>query len=77
MATPAPGTRRAPYDAHYEPYVVDGDGAVAVGKSSYWTDATRSTLERIYYNAFLLRFDEEGRCVEFTEYFLKGPDTAS
>jgi ketosteroid isomerase-like protein len=69
----APGT----YDAHYEPYVVDGDRAVAVGTSSYWTDATKSTLDRIYYNVFLLRFDDEGRCVEFTEYFLKGPDTAS
>ena len=68
-----PGT----YDAHYEPYVVDGDRAVAFGTSSYWTDATRSTLDRIYYNVFLLRFDEDGRCVEFTEYFIKGPDTAS
>lgn len=67
----APGT----YDAHYEPYVVDGDRAVAVGTSSYWTDATRSALDRIYYNVFLLRFDDEGRCVEFAEYFLKGPDT--
>ncbi len=66
----APGT----YDAHYETYVVDGDRAVAVGTSSYWTDATRSKLDRIYYNAFLIRFDDDGRCVDFTEYFLKGPD---
>jgi ketosteroid isomerase-like protein len=68
----APGT----YDARYEPYVVDGDRAVAVGTSSYWTDASRSKLDRIYYNAFLLRFDADGRCVEFTEYFLKGPDAS-
>jgi hypothetical protein len=65
------------YDAHYEPYAIDGDRAVAVGTSSYWTDATRSKLERIYYNVFLLRFDDEGRCVDFTEYFVKGPDAAS
>ncbi len=69
----APGT----YHAHYEPYAVDTDRAVAVGTSSYWTDASQSTLERIYYNVFLLRFDNDGRCVEFTEYFLKGPDSAS
>jgi ketosteroid isomerase-like protein len=67
-----PGT----YDAHYEPYAIDGDRAVAFGTSSYWTDASRSTLERIYYNVFLMRFDADGRCTEFTEYFLKGPDAA-
>jgi hypothetical protein len=65
------------YDARYEPYAVDGDRAVAVGTSSYWTDATRSKLERTYYNVFMLRFDAEGRCVDFTEYFLKGPDPAA
>lgn len=69
----APGT----YDARYEPYVVGGDRAVAVGTSSYWTDASRSKLDRIYYNVFLLRFDDDGRCVDFTEYFLKGPDAAN
>ena len=69
----APGT----YDAHYEPFVLDGDRAVAIGTSSYWTDTTRSTLDRIYYNVFLVRFDDDGRCVEFTEYFMKGLDTAS
>ncbi len=69
----APGT----YDAHYETYAVDGDRAVAFGTSSYWTDASRSKLDRIYYNVFLLRFDDDGRCVDFTEYFLKmGPDAA-
>jgi ketosteroid isomerase-like protein len=69
----APGT----YDALYQPYVVDGDRAVAVGTSSYWTDASRSKLDRIYYNVFLLRFDDSGRCVDFTEYFLKGPDATA
>ena len=67
-----PGT----YDAQYEPYAVDGDRAVAVGRSSYWTDDTRSTLERVYDNVFLLRFDGEDRCVEFTELFMKRPNRA-
>jgi len=66
----APGT----YDAKYEAYAVEGDRAVAVGWSSYWTDASRSTLEKTYDNIFLLRFDDEGRCLDFTEYFMKRPD---
>ncbi|HEV8546052.1 MAG TPA: hypothetical protein VGQ64_07140, partial [Candidatus Limnocylindrales bacterium] len=68
-----PGT----YDAHYEPFAVDGDRAVAVGWSRYWTDATQATLDRIYHNVFLLRFDEDGRCSDFTELFMKGPESAS
>ena len=68
-----PGT----YDAHYEAWAVDGDRAVATGTSSYWTDATRSELARIYYNVYLLRFDGDGRCVEFSESFMKGPDASA
>ena len=62
------------YDAHYEPYAVDGDRAVAVGWSNYWSDETRATLERIYDNVFLLRFDDDRRCADFTELFMKRPD---
>jgi ketosteroid isomerase-like protein len=68
-----PGT----YDGHYEPYAVDGDRAVAVGWSRYWSDASRATLERTYDNVYLLRFDADGRCTEFTELFMKRPDSAS
>lgn len=62
------------YDAHYEPYAIDGDRAVASGWSRYWSDGSRAKLERIYYNVFLLQFDDDGRCIAFAEYFLKGPD---
>ena len=65
-----PGT----YDAHYEPYAIDGDRAVAVGSSSYWSDGSRAKLERTYDNVFLMRFDDDGRCAEFTELFMKRPD---
>jgi ketosteroid isomerase-like protein len=65
-----PGT----YEAKYEAYAVDGDRAVATGWSRYWTDDTRSTLDRTYENVFLIRFDEDGRCKEFTELFMKRPD---
>jgi ketosteroid isomerase-like protein len=64
------------YDGKYEAYAVDGDRAVAVGWSKYWTDDSRATLEKVYDNVFLLRFDSDGRCADFTEYFMKRPDAA-
>ena len=65
------------YDAHYEPYAIDGDRAVAIGWSRYFTDASQSAVARIYDNVYLLRFDDEGRCAEFTELFMKRPDAAA
>ena len=64
-----PGT----YDGRYEVYAVDGDRAVGVGWSRYWSDADRTKLERTYDNVFLLRFDDAGRCVDFTELYMKRP----
>jgi ketosteroid isomerase-like protein len=61
------------YDAQYEPFAVEADRAVAVGTSSYYTDASKSTLERVFHNAYLLRFDGDGRCTEFTEFFMQAP----
>jgi SnoaL-like protein len=60
------------YEGRYEPYAVDGDRAVAIGESRYRNaDGTPRTM---YYNVFLLRFDEEGRCAEFTEYYMELPE---
>ena len=67
-----PGT----YDAHYEPVAVDGDVAVATGSSTYTTEPG-GPVDSIYDNCFVIRFDDDGRCREFTEYFIKRPDTAS
>ena len=65
----APGT----YESHYEPYAVEGNRAVAVGTSTYWTDRTRATIRVIYHNVFLLEFDADGRCRSFTEVFIQEP----
>ena len=62
------------YDSRYETYAVDGDRAVAVGWSRYYDDASKAKLAREYRNAYLLRFDADGRCTEFTEYFMQTPD---
>lgn len=57
------------WEAHYEPYAVDGERAVAVGVSRYF--ATADTEERVYHNVFLMRFAADGRCSEFTELYMK------
>jgi hypothetical protein len=42
------------WDAHYEPYAVDGERAVAVGWSRYAPEG--DDPEKTYHNAYLLRF---------------------
>jgi len=60
------------WEASYEPYAVDGDRAVATGWSRYL--ATADEPERVYYNCYLLRFAPDGRCAEFTEYYMQVPE---
>lgn len=57
------------YDASYVAWAVDGDRAVGVGTSDYFSDATRTTRERRYHNTYLLEFDPDGRCRSFTENY--------
>jgi hypothetical protein len=56
------------WEARYEPYAIDGDRAVAIGFSRY--RASVDEPERTYHNAFLLRFAPDGRCAEFTEFYM-------
>jgi ketosteroid isomerase-like protein len=60
------------YEASYEPVAVDGDVAVATGSSTY-TKEPGGPIDEIYHNCFVMRFDGEGRCREFTEWFAKRP----
>ena len=57
------------WEARYEPFAVDGDRAVATGWSRY--RASDSDPERTYHNVFLMRFATDGRCVEFTELYMR------
>ena len=57
------------YNASYEPWAIDGNRAVAVGTSDYFTDPTQATRERRYHNTYLLEFDADGRCRSFTENY--------
>lgn len=56
------------WEAQYAPYAVDEDRAVATGVSRYF--ASGDQPERVYHNVFLLRFDPDGRCSDFTEYWM-------
>jgi ketosteroid isomerase-like protein len=61
------------YDAAYSPVAVDGDIAVATGSSTYF-ERPGGPLEKVYDNCYVMRFDGEGRCREFTEWFIERPD---
>lgn len=67
----APGT----YNDSYHPVAVDGDIAVAVGTSTY-TDSPGGPVKAVYHNCWVLRFDAEARCCEFTEWYMKRPATS-
>ena len=58
------------YEGTYEPFVGDGNRAVAIGTTTYWSDASRTTVDRVCYNNWLLEFAEDGRCSSFTEYWM-------
>jgi ketosteroid isomerase-like protein len=60
------------YDATYRAIAVDGDVAVATGSSTY-TSEPGGPVDKVYDNCFVMRFDSEGRCREFTEWFMKRP----
>jgi ketosteroid isomerase-like protein len=64
-----PGT----YDATYRAVAVDGQVAVATGRSVYRKPG--GPVERAFDNCFVMRFDQDGRCTEFTEWFMERPST--
>ena len=64
----SPGT----YDGHYEPLLIEGDHAVANGRSRYF-EQDSSTLKAEWDNLFVLGFDSEGRCMEYREWYMPRP----
>ena len=60
------------YESDYHPLVAAGDTAVASGSSTY--RKADGSVRAIYDNCFFLRFDGEGRCRDFTEWFMRRPE---
>jgi hypothetical protein len=74
-ATDAHGSTRdepGTYDATYAPVAVDGEVVVASGTSTY-TESPGGAVTQVFDNCFVMRFDGDGRCREFTEYYTKRP----
>jgi SnoaL-like domain len=61
------------YDGSYRAIAIDGDVAVATGTSTY-TEGPGGPVAEVYDNCFVIRFDEQGRCREFTEYYIERPN---
>jgi ketosteroid isomerase-like protein len=73
-AAPGASTRDAPgtYEAEYAPVAIDGDAVVATGTSRY-RETPDGPIVRSYKNCFVMHFDGEGRCRDFTEYYVREP----
>lgn len=62
----APGS----WEAHYEPVAVEGNVAVANGRTRYFGKDGK-TVSREFDNIFVMRFDDQGRCVAFKEWYMQ------
>ena len=58
------------WEADYEVLAIDDDTHVAHGRTRYLTD-DRTGVDREFANVFVCRFDDEGRCREFTEWYMR------
>jgi hypothetical protein len=58
------------YDGHYEPIMLEGDRALTNGHSLYF-EPDGTTLKAEWNNIFVLRFDADGRCSEFREWYMQ------
>ncbi|HKP18434.1 MAG TPA: nuclear transport factor 2 family protein [Gaiellaceae bacterium] len=63
-----PGT----FTADYRTVAVDGDVAVATGATTY-LKSPGGPVDKVYDNCYVMRFDAEGRCREFTEWYMQQP----
>ena len=61
------------YDARYEVLAIDGDTHVANGWSRYF-DGPGGNLRDEYFNVYVCKFDANGRCREFIEYWIQNRD---
>ena len=72
--SPAVSTRDNPgtYEASYRAVAVDGPVAVATGSTQY-RDEPGGPVTQTFDNCFVIRFDQDGRCADFVEWFIERP----
>jgi ketosteroid isomerase-like protein len=61
------------YDATYRAIAVDGDVAVATGESLF-SEEPGGPVVQAWDNCFVMRFNSDGRCREFTEWLAERPN---
>ena len=54
------------WEAHYAPTLLAGDCAIVTGETSY-------AEGRVFSNLWELRFDGDGLCVEYVEWYMEHP----
>ena len=57
------------WEAHYAPLVIEGNVAVAQGRTRYIRPD--GSIDRQFNNIFVLHFDKAGRCERFTEWYMQ------
>jgi ketosteroid isomerase-like protein len=57
------------WTAAYEPLMLDGPRAIVTGWTRY--------PDRVFDNLWVLRFDADGRCAEFVEWYMLRPEPKS
>jgi uncharacterized protein (TIGR02246 family) len=61
------------FDARYHPVSLDGDAAVTHGRTVFYADDSDEVVTA-YDNIWFLRFDTDGRCSEFHEWYAGRPE---
>ena len=56
------------FDGYYRTVSVNGDVAVARGRSTYLSEPG-GAVKKVYNNCFVMRFDSAGQCRAFTEWY--------
>ena len=59
------------WEAAYEPLAIEGEVHVAMGVTRYFDEA--GAVRDEYSNIFVCRFDADGRCREFGEWWMRSP----
>lgn len=61
------------YSGDYKITLIDGDHAVAEGRSYYFPANEPSQVKNEFANVFFLTFDPEGKVSEYREYYVPRP----
>lgn len=61
------------FGARYEPVAMDAGLVVVHGRTVFYADGTHD-IDTAYDNLWLLRFDDDGRCSEFHEWYADKDD---